>query len=142
MIYCWAIYYHVWPIAQQRFFVFSPLFRTRFEYMFNWYFEWTFFIAHFVIKKMKKDVLGGESVEVFIVKENLPLLKISTLSMVPFIYSFFKFANRVNLLELVHSIIPLFNPTRTGEGGQTTPLDCSLTCSKGCPKFLFLSRSL
>ena len=26
MIYCWAIYYHVWPIAQQRFFCIFPSF--------------------------------------------------------------------------------------------------------------------
>ena len=50
---------------------------------------------------MKKDILGGESSEVFIVKENWPLLKISLLSisMVSSIL-FLKFVNQVNILEL------------------------------------------
>ena len=59
-----------------------------------------FFIAHLTIKKMKKDILGGESVEVFIVKENLASVKNFYVVNGAFHLLFFKFVNRVNLLEL------------------------------------------
>ena len=70
------------------------------------------FYCPFDDKKMKKDILGGESVEVFIVKENLASVKNFYVVNGVFHLLFLKFVNRVNLLELVRLIIPLFNPTR------------------------------
>ena len=49
---------------------------------------------------MKKDILGGESVEVFIAKKKLASVKNFYVVNGAFHLLFFKFVNRVNLLEL------------------------------------------
>ena len=63
-------------------------------------------------------MLGGESVKVFIV--NLASVKNVEVVNGAFYLLFFNFVNWVNLLELVRSMISLFNPTRT-EGGVKQP---------------------